>query len=100
MIVRSAPESGWCISLANLFLFTPVTVNLLTLPKDLTLIVASSSQPKQPNMKRVIKADFLEGRLSTTLAVYQITKTNIVTDDPNNSNPDFFIQVLRVRITN
>nr|WP_234017161.1 hypothetical protein [Nostoc sp. 'Lobaria pulmonaria (5183) cyanobiont'] len=51
-------------------------------------------------MKRVIKADFLEGRLSTTLAVYQITKTNIVTDDPNNSNPDFFIQVLRVRITN
>ncbi|MEH2065937.1 MAG: TonB-dependent siderophore receptor [Nostoc sp.] len=40
-----------------------------------------------------IKADFLENRLSTTLAVYQVTKTNIVTDDPNNLNPDFFIQV-------
>ncbi len=32
-----------------------------------------------------IKADFLEGRLSTTLAAYQITKTNVTTRDPNNS---------------
>ncbi|MEH2339058.1 TonB-dependent siderophore receptor [Nostoc sp.] len=40
-----------------------------------------------------IKVDFLESRLSTTLAVYQVTKTNIITDDPNNPNPDFFIQV-------
>ena len=38
-----------------------------------------------------IKADFVESRLSTTLAVYQITKTNVTTVDPNNS--DFSIQV-------
>ncbi|MEM7712157.1 MAG: TonB-dependent siderophore receptor [Cyanobacteria bacterium P01_A01_bin.68] len=38
-----------------------------------------------------VKADFLEGRLSTTLAAYEITKTNITTPDPN--NPDFSIQV-------
>ncbi|WP_375510028.1 TonB-dependent siderophore receptor [uncultured Nostoc sp.] len=30
-----------------------------------------------------IKADFLEGRLSATLAAYQITKTNILTTDPD-----------------
>ncbi|BDA71308.1 hypothetical protein CAL7716_054740 [Calothrix sp. PCC 7716] len=38
-----------------------------------------------------IKADFLEGRLSTTLAAYQITKSNVTTPDPN--NPNFSIQV-------
>ncbi len=38
-----------------------------------------------------IKADFLEGKLSATLAAYQITKTNVTTPDP--SNPTFFIQV-------
>ncbi|MBG1261088.1 TonB-dependent siderophore receptor [Nostoc commune] len=30
-----------------------------------------------------IKADFLESRLSTTLAVYQITKANVTTSDPD-----------------
>ena len=30
-----------------------------------------------------IKANFLEGRLSATLAAYQITKTNILTTDPD-----------------
>ncbi|MEH1939592.1 MAG: TonB-dependent siderophore receptor [Nostoc sp.] len=40
-----------------------------------------------------IKADFLEGRLSTTLAVYQIAKTNVTTDDPSNDDPNFLIQV-------
>ncbi|MGF1974785.1 MAG: TonB-dependent siderophore receptor [Nostoc sp. CmiSLP01] len=30
-----------------------------------------------------IKADFLEGRLSTTLAAYQITKANVTTIDPD-----------------
>ena len=40
-----------------------------------------------------IKADFLENRLSTTLAVYQITKTNITTDDPNNDDPNYLIQI-------
>ncbi|MEH1894400.1 MAG: TonB-dependent siderophore receptor [Nostoc sp.] len=38
-----------------------------------------------------IKADFLDGKLSTTLAAYQITKTNVTTPDPNNR--DFSIQV-------
>jgi len=38
-----------------------------------------------------IKADFLEGRLSTTLAAYQITKTNVSTPDPENTL--FSIQV-------
>ncbi|MEH2254791.1 TonB-dependent siderophore receptor [Nostoc sp.] len=44
-----------------------------------------------------IKADFLENRLSTTLAVYQITKTNITTDDPNNDDPNYLIQIGEVR---
>ncbi|MDV2998232.1 MAG: Vitamin B12 transporter BtuB [Chroococcidiopsis sp. SAG 2025] len=38
-----------------------------------------------------VKADFLESRLSTTLAAYHLTKTNVTTDDPN--NPNFSIQV-------
>ncbi|MEH2433350.1 MAG: TonB-dependent siderophore receptor [Nostoc sp.] len=38
-----------------------------------------------------IKADFLDGKLSTTLAAYQITKTNITIQDPNDRN--FQIQV-------
>ncbi|MBD2303986.1 TonB-dependent siderophore receptor [Chroococcidiopsis sp. FACHB-1243] len=37
-----------------------------------------------------IKADFLDSRLSTTLAAYHLTKTNVITDDPN--NPQFSIQ--------
>lgn len=32
-----------------------------------------------------IKADFLDGRLSTTLAAYQIKKTNVTTTGPNNT---------------
>lgn len=32
-----------------------------------------------------VKADLLGGRLSSTLAFYQITKTNVLTTDPNNS---------------
>jgi iron complex outermembrane receptor protein len=38
-----------------------------------------------------IKVDFLDGKLSTTLAAYQITKTNVTTPDPD--NPLFSIQV-------
>ncbi|WAL59540.1 TonB-dependent siderophore receptor [Thermocoleostomius sinensis] len=38
-----------------------------------------------------IKADFLDGRLSTTLAAYDITRSNITTLDPD--NPNFSIQV-------
>ncbi|MEG3849328.1 TonB-dependent siderophore receptor [Microcoleus sp. herbarium19] len=37
-----------------------------------------------------IKADWLDGRLSTTLAAYNLTKTNVLTTDPN--NPQFSIQ--------
>jgi iron complex outermembrane recepter protein len=37
------------------------------------------------------KANFLEGRLSTTLAAYNITRSNLTTPDPN--NPNFSIQV-------
>ncbi|BDI14215.1 hypothetical protein ANSO36C_00170 [Nostoc cf. commune SO-36] len=40
-----------------------------------------------------IKADFLEGRLSATLAAYQITKSNILTPDRERAEPDYFIQV-------
>lgn len=42
-----------------------------------------------------IKADFLEGRLSATLAAYQITKSNILTPDPDPERAalDYFIQV-------
>jgi iron complex outermembrane recepter protein len=37
-----------------------------------------------------VKTDFLNGRLSTTLAAYHLTKTNVTTEDPN--NPRFSIQ--------
>jgi iron complex outermembrane recepter protein len=37
-----------------------------------------------------VKADWLDGKLSTTLAAYNLTKTNVVTTDPN--NPQFSIQ--------
>ncbi|MDF5712130.1 MAG: TonB-dependent siderophore receptor [Nostoc sp. S4] len=30
-----------------------------------------------------VKADFLDGKLSTTLAAYQLTKTNVLTPDPD-----------------
>jgi iron complex outermembrane recepter protein len=37
-----------------------------------------------------VKTDFLDKKLSTTLAAYQITKTNVTTTDPN--DPAFSIQ--------
>jgi iron complex outermembrane receptor protein len=37
-----------------------------------------------------VKADFLNGRLSTTLAAYSLTRTNVTNPDPN--NPRFSIQ--------
>jgi iron complex outermembrane recepter protein len=40
-----------------------------------------------------VKADVLDNRISTTLAFYDITKSNVLTDDPNNPDPDFSIQV-------
>jgi iron complex outermembrane recepter protein len=42
-----------------------------------------------------IKTDFLDGRLSATLAAYQITKTNVTTPDPD--RPTFSIQVGKQR---
>jgi iron complex outermembrane recepter protein len=42
-----------------------------------------------------VKTDFLDRRLSATLAAYHITKTNVITPDPN--NPDFSIQTGEVR---
>ncbi|NCJ08277.1 TonB-dependent siderophore receptor [Synechococcales cyanobacterium C] len=37
-----------------------------------------------------VKADFLDSRLSTTLAAYHLTRTNVTTSDPD--NPQFSIQ--------
>lgn len=42
-----------------------------------------------------VKTDFLDRRLSATLAAYHITKTNVITSDPNNSR--FSIQTGEVR---
>ncbi|MTF38697.1 TonB-dependent siderophore receptor [Cyanobacterium aponinum] len=38
-----------------------------------------------------VKADLLDGRLSSTLSLFDITKSNILTTDPD--NPDFSVQV-------
>ena len=40
-----------------------------------------------------VKSDFFDGRLSATLAAYQITKQNIVVDDPDPANQGFSLQV-------
>lgn len=40
-----------------------------------------------------VKADLLDNRIFTTLAFYDITKSNVLTDDQNNPDPDFSIQV-------
>ncbi|MFQ4136763.1 TonB-dependent siderophore receptor [Nodosilinea sp. PGN35] len=37
-----------------------------------------------------IKSDWLDNRISTTLALYQITRTNVLTEDP--INPNFSVQ--------
>jgi iron complex outermembrane receptor protein len=37
-----------------------------------------------------VKADWFDNRLSTTLAFYDLTQTNVLTEDPN--NPEFQIQ--------
>jgi iron complex outermembrane recepter protein len=36
------------------------------------------------------KSDWIEGRLSTTLALYEITRSNVLTEDPQ--NPNFSVQ--------
>jgi iron complex outermembrane recepter protein len=40
-----------------------------------------------------VKADFLNGRLSTTLAAYHLTRTNVLTPDPNLARQNFQVQV-------
>lgn len=48
-------------------------------------------QPERGTQYEVgIKADWLDRRLSTTLALYQITRSNVLTADP--ANPNFSIQ--------
>jgi iron complex outermembrane recepter protein len=42
-----------------------------------------------------VKADFLDGRLSATLAAYNITKTNVLTPDPD---PDLARQNFQVQV--
>ncbi|AFY51247.1 TonB-dependent siderophore receptor [Nostoc sp. PCC 7524] len=48
-------------------------------------------QPERGTQYEIgVKADWFSGRLSSTLAFYQITKTNVLVTDPN--RPTFFIQ--------
>ncbi|MBE9136168.1 TonB-dependent siderophore receptor [Nodosilinea sp. LEGE 07088] len=48
-------------------------------------------EPERGNQYEVgIKSDWLDNRLSTTLALYQITRTNVLTEDP--INPNFSVQ--------
>jgi len=48
-------------------------------------------RPERGNQYEVgIKSDWLDNRLSTTLTLYQITRTNVLTEDP--VNPNFSVQ--------
>lgn len=65
---------------------------------DIFSISADGSplEPTTGNQYEVgIKGEFLDGRLSTTLAAYEISKENVATTDPNNT--DFSIAVGEVR---
>lgn len=44
-----------------------------------------------------VKAEFLDGRLSATLAAYQITKTNVASLDPNDLNEEASIAIGKIR---
>lgn len=52
---------------------------------------SASGQPFEPQTatqyEAGIKTEFLEGRLTSTLAFYHITKENLLTRDPNSSDP-------------
>jgi iron complex outermembrane receptor protein len=91
--------------------FSP-RIGLVYQPSDTVSLYASYSSAFKPNIGRSadgevfnpargnqyeagIKTDFLDRKLSTTLAAYHITKTNVLTPDPN--NPDFSIQTGEVR---
>ena len=61
---------------------------------DQNSFISDSSDPAEPTRGTQyeigVKTDFLDGKLSTTLAAYHLTQTNVVTEDPD--NPDFSIQ--------
>ncbi|MEW6496030.1 MAG: TonB-dependent siderophore receptor, partial [Cyanobacteriota bacterium] len=59
-------------------------------PNEETTFGGSLLEPERGTQYEVgVKADLLDGRLSTTLSFYQIKKTNVATVDIN--NPDFVI---------
>ncbi|MEM6432441.1 MAG: TonB-dependent siderophore receptor [Cyanobacteria bacterium P01_D01_bin.115] len=87
--------------------FSP-RVGLVYQPSELTSLYASYSssfnpttgfnldgeafEPTRGTQYEVgVRMDWLDGRLSTNLAAYHLTKTNVTTADPD--NPDFEIQV-------
>lgn len=87
--------------------FSP-RIGLLYQPSDTVSLYASYSRSFVPTAGRSangelfepmrgtqyevgVKTDFLDGKLSTTLAAYHLTKTNITNTDPN--NPGFSIQI-------
>ncbi|MGI2909531.1 TonB-dependent siderophore receptor, partial [Tolypothrix sp. VBCCA 56010] len=59
--------------------------------------LSASDSPFKPEKGKQfevgIKGEFLDGKLSATLAAFDITKSNILTTDPNPNNSRFSIQV-------
>lgn len=91
--------------------FSP-RVGIVYQPSEQIALYASYSEGFAPNIGRSadnstfdpergrqyevgVKGDFLDGRLSGTLAAFDITKSNVLTSDP--ANPDFSIAVGRQR---
>jgi len=91
--------------------FSPV-VGLVYQPIEPISLYASYSRSFQPNTGIAVdnlpleplrgtqfevgtKAEFLDGRLSTTLAAYQLTQTNVAVADP--IDPDFSVALGEVR---
>jgi iron complex outermembrane recepter protein len=91
--------------------FSP-RIGLVYQPSDTVSLYTSYSSSFKPNIGRSadgevfnptkgnqyevgIKTDFLDRKLSATLAAYRITKTNVLTPDPN--NPNFSVQTGEVR---
>jgi iron complex outermembrane recepter protein len=61
-------------------------------PQSGRITGGGAAKPERGTQYEVgVKADFLDNRLSSTLAAYEITKSNVLTEDP--SDPDFSIQV-------
>lgn len=59
--------------------------------------LSASNSPFKPTKGKQfevgIKGEFLDGKLSATLAAFDITKSNVLTTDPNPNNSRFQIQV-------